>query len=119
MSYCRFSSDNWASDVYVYESGTGYQIEVAGSKHVGDSPCPVADVFADNFPEQYLAQQTWLESAKLVPIGLSFDGDSYTLPTPTECADRLLELRAAGYHVPQFAIDNLRMEALESMDGGQ
>lgn len=38
MSYCRFSSDNWGSDVYAYESGDGVAVHVAASKYVGDVP---------------------------------------------------------------------------------
>lgn len=34
MSYCRFSSDNWKSDVYVYDAGYAYVIHVAGKKRL-------------------------------------------------------------------------------------
>ena len=35
MSYCRFSSDNWRCDVYVYErSGGGWATHVAGNRHI-------------------------------------------------------------------------------------
>jgi hypothetical protein len=35
------------------------------------------------------------------------------LPTPAACRDRLIELRADGYKVPQRAIDMLETEANE------
>lgn len=46
----------------------------------------------------------------LRPIGLPYDGESFNDPTPGECADRLEQLRAIGYIVPQSAIDRLRAE---------
>lgn len=40
MSYCRFSSDNWRSDVYVYEDvGGGWTTHVAGRRRaIGPIP---------------------------------------------------------------------------------
>lgn len=54
-----------------------------------------------------------MASLHLMPlrsIGKAHDGESYNDATPTECADRLERLRAAGYVVPQYAIDALRLE---------
>lgn len=39
MSYCRFSSDNWWSDVYVYKSAEGWVTHVAGRRGI-ISPVP-------------------------------------------------------------------------------
>lgn len=49
----------------------------------------------------------------LRPIGLPHDGDQFNHDTPGECADWLLELRALGYFVPQYAIDALQAEAAQ------
>lgn len=43
-------------------------------------------------------------------IGLPFDGETFSDPTPQECADRLVWLRGMGYTVPQGAIDALYAE---------
>lgn len=57
----------------------------------------------------------WLdENSALEKINLEHAGESFSDDTPRECADRLLELRKIGYHVPQFAIDALIEEACES-----
>jgi hypothetical protein len=52
----------------------------------------------------------------LRPIGLAFDGDSFNDASPTDCADRLEQLRAAGYVVPQYAIDALRDEVVQDYE---
>jgi hypothetical protein len=36
MSYCRFSTDNFNSDVYVYESEQGYVVHIAENRYVFD-----------------------------------------------------------------------------------
>jgi hypothetical protein len=41
----------------------------------------------------------------------SLAGRSFNDETPGECADRLESLRAAGFNVPQYAIDELREES--------
>lgn len=117
MSYCRWSSDQHKSDVYVYDSGPFIVTHVACNKRVlaeGDErPEPVS--ILDAGPEAYLAYTRELEAvlsrAELVPIGLPFDGESFTDPTPAEAAIRLKELRSLGYYVPQFAIDTLLEDA--------
>jgi hypothetical protein len=43
-------------------------------------------------------------------IGLPHDGAAFHDETAGECADRLRDLRAMGYHVPQHAIDALTEE---------
>ena len=52
-------------------------------------------------------------SLRVIPlrnIGMPEDGETFTDKTPEECAGRLEGLMAAGYRVPQYAIDNLRAE---------
>lgn len=54
-------------------------------------------------------------SLNLIPlraIGLPHDGETFNDPTPTDCADRLEQLRGLGYKVPQHAIEALRGEVL-------
>jgi hypothetical protein len=55
-------------------------------------------------------------SMSLIPrknIGLKFDGETFTDASAGECADTLCMLRSAGYRIPQYAIDDLRKEAME------
>jgi len=107
MSYCRFSSDNFTSDVYVYESAEGFVTHVAVNRHVSDMPIPESDGSID----RYIEQEKWLREAGHVPIRLPEDGKTFYDETAGDCAYRLEALAAMGYHVPQYAIDALREEA--------
>ena len=46
-------------------------------------------------------------------IGGPHDGARFNDETPQLCADRLEMLRAAGYNVPDYAIERLRKETAE------
>jgi hypothetical protein len=116
MSYCRFSSDNWSSDVYVYANVDGcWTIHVAGRRYTGEIPKvpPLCGDDVNAFVAAHQAQLAALDTTTMVPIGLPHDCASFDEPTPGACADRLEELQALGYHVPQYAIDELRREASE------
>lgn len=143
MSYCRFSSDNWKSDIYCYEHcGGGFTTHVAGNKRafpaIPDIPARWLPRFGGEwslagrrviYPSRrreiaarvvfgmwarWHQLHMWsVNLIPLVPIGLPHDGEAYSDDTATECADRLESLRALGYHVPQSAINALRAEAAE------
>lgn len=110
MSYCRWSSDNWQSDIYAYESVDGYfAIHVAGQKRVGDIPeLPnILTVSAEEFIEAYTRQDEALERAQLVPIGLPYDGQTFKELTIEAAIARMKFLQQEGYHVPDWAIVTL------------
>lgn len=122
MSYCRWSSDNWKSDLYVYASvGDFYSINVAANRLVGDAPevpsilTPGLDM--EEYTKAYKAQLAWLHKAERVPIELPYAGESFAEDTAADARDRLLMLRELGYHVPQYAIDQLDEEAKEELLG--
>lgn len=54
----------------------------------------------------------------LRPIGLPHDGARFNDDTPEDCAYTLETLRAAGYVVPQYAIDSLRREVVATPASG-
>lgn len=114
MSYCRWSSDNFTSDVYVYEHVDGsWTTHVAGRRYVGDVS-PITD-FKDaaTWVAQSKAQSESLAKCVTTPIGLPSDGKTIKDDSPGGCADTLERLRAEGYTVPQYAIDELRAEQAE------
>lgn len=116
MSYCRFSSDNFQCDVYVYEAiDAGWMTHIAANRIANATAIPTVDFRSADFAEQFAAQLAYVRTANREPIGLPLDGTSHRDNTPGECADRLVALRAMGYIVPQHAIDELRLEA--GLDG--
>ena len=124
MAYCRFSSDNFKSDVYCYYSASGYLVMVANNRIT--SPIPEASLhsmFVDGDPQKGTTEATlsaWsaqnklhneaLDAAVRAPIGLPEDGNSYTFDYPEEAVAYLKELREMGYHVPEQAFLGLQEE---------
>lgn len=113
MAYCRWSSDNWKSDVYVYESNRGIEIYVAGMRYAGEAP--EGDYYVDGKynAEHYKAVHDWLASAERVEIGGPSDGKCYVCERE-DALTVLDRLRTEGYHVPQYAIDEIRKELEEN-----
>lgn len=113
MSYCRFSSDNWKSDVYVYASAEDcYSIHVAGNRTVGETP-EVPDIRTADFDEwkaAHDAQMAWLNKVERHKIDLPYAGESFCEESPEAAVARLKELQEIGYHVPQYAIERLEEE---------
>jgi hypothetical protein len=117
MSYCRWSSLNFGCDLYVYEdSAGGWTIHVAGNRVVGKVPEVVWPVdqsveARDRFVTSYQSMLAFLETAEREPVGLPLAGESfYGLPTAGACADKVEELIALGYRVPDYVVPDLRVE---------
>lgn len=119
MSYCRFSSDDWRSDVYVYESVEGWVVHVAGSR--GDAPIPGPDMkglIDGRVPPERVAEQVAdmnrrIENRNLVPIDHPLAGETRTFGEADSCADWLEHLVGEGFHVPRHVVPALREEADE------
>lgn len=124
MSYCRWSCDDYQSDVYCYERGHSglFVTHVANVRVIYNEPLPEPAPFDRKHTEQWLARHrkvsAMLEAARREPIGLPFDGETFDDSTPGETADRLEWLRGLGYRVPQHAIDVLREEQAEMTEKG-
>jgi hypothetical protein len=125
VSYCRWSSDDWKSDVYVYEDVDGYwSIHIAGRRVVFAEPLPPPVTLPHPFTEEQF--HAWWERSELVAairdrsemvdIGLPHVGETFEEPTPGAAADRLAYLRGLGYHVPDGVIKTLREEQTERAD---
>jgi hypothetical protein len=116
MSYCRFSSDNWKSDVYVYAHVDGtWTTHVAGRKRVGELPEHPSwnEPIDDDWMRRAREHAAAVSAAEMVPIGLPHDGKTFKDGSPGECWATLVMLKTAGYHVPQYALDELYDEANE------
>ena len=117
VGYCRFSSDDFQCDVYVYHDvGGWWQTWVAASRAVFKEPMPGrVDTDDPDWGDHYFGRHQEVmairDDADRVDIGGPYDGRSFQDPTPGDCAERLVMLREAGYNVPQYAIDELREEA--------
>lgn len=115
MSYCRFSSNDYQCDVYVYESEGGWEIHVAGNRFAFKEPLPEhiewSQENAEVFFDRMRRVRSLVDEAERIEITLEHAGDSFTEGSAIECADRLEYLQRLGYVVPQYVIDELREEA--------
>ncbi len=111
MSYCRWSSDGFQCDVYVYETCGGYAVHVARNRR----PRRVCDLDVSSLEafqrthEQQLAELN-AEDNEPVPIGGSCDGKSFSMPDVVDTYRLLCELRLRGYKVPEYALEALLAE---------
>ena len=119
MSYCRWSSDQFRCDLYVYEDvGGWWSTNVAGRRPW--IPGPPFTLLTN--PPRWLPTSLacriydWWETAMQWHhrnINGPHDGESFADDSPGACADRLEELRAAGYHFPAYVIPDLRRDQAE------
>ena len=120
MAYCRFSSCNWTCDVYVYEACTGgITIHVAGHRRFGTTPIPELpkgwpDVPVEELSAALVAQDVWLATSQMVPIGLPHDGETISGLSALDAIETLRKLQLLGYMVPTFAIEQLIEDAADT-----
>lgn len=103
MSYCRFSSDNFKSEVYAYEGDEGFVVSVAALRLKKMPPDP-PDPSAPDYCKRRSAYFGKLERAKRVKIELPHAGATLACADLQTLKDTLLELRGIGYHVPDSAL---------------
>jgi hypothetical protein len=115
MSYCRWSSDGFQCDVYVYESDAGWITHVAAKRRAARAP-ELDWSTPERWTQTQAAQRAFLDDPNnpSLPIGLSEDGQTFCDASPAGCAAQLLRLKALGYQVPQDAIDALLDESRQA-----
>lgn len=114
MSYCRFSTDDFQCDVYVYaDVAGGYTTHVAVNRvvfaHPLPPPVPMQEV--DAFLARHRQMMALIDTSPREPILLEHAGERFNDDTAAECAARLTHLRALGYRVPDGVIEALRETA--------
>lgn len=119
MSYCRFSTDNYRCDLYIYaDCAGGFTIHVAGSRYVADTPIPEIPDGWHKLPPTEMqalwdAQAAWIKTARMEPITLPHAGESFYNLDADQTVERAKELRRLGYSFPDFVLTALEDEARE------
>ena len=113
MSYCRWSSDSYRSDLLCFRSGTGFETHVARLRRVlpDDLDAPDASLLhvdAHRYDEELLAFTAALDLAPRVSIGLEHDGAVFVDDSENEMFERVAQLADAGYRVPSEVLDVAR-----------
>lgn len=118
MAYCRWSTDDFQCDLYVYEDcAGGWTIHIAGRRTVYSEKLP---------PPIELTQETALEyfhrhqkimqmhgSAKMVEIDLPYVGETILVDSLQELLATLIQLKEIGYIFPDSVIKEVEGEIAE------
>lgn len=115
MSYCRFSSDDYGCDVYVYEDALGFVTHVANNRLRFDEPLPPRVSFQDEdaWVARMVLVQKRAETAPREPIAMPHAGETFVDPTAEALITRLEDLVRLGYRIPTYVFDVLRNEIAE------
>lgn len=124
MSYCRWSSEDFGCDLYCYESNDGWVTHVASQRIEWTPPeggtlydLPKSDAGTADFEAwtaRRKARSAAFDAAPMHPIGLPFDGKTFTDSTLEGFRERLLSLRAAGYQFGEYVIEAVDEEIAEA-----
>ncbi len=113
MSYCRWSTDNFACDLYCYEDCLGgYTTHVSAGRYVDKGP-KIPELTADNvveYTESLNSQLNFLATCKVEPINLPHAGETFNDGTLEEFKERLLYLRGLGYRFPDYVLETIDEE---------
>lgn len=119
MSYCRFSSDDWSSDLYCYEDDLGgFTTHVARIRYVLKETLPLPIAFDDHNIEAWLDRDEKVmaaaKGADRVPIDLPHAGETFNDPDLQSFLDRIVYLKSLGYRVPDYTIQAIQEEIEEA-----
>ncbi len=119
MSYCRWSTDDFRCDLYIYDDVRGrVTIHVAGRRRLipDDAyppPLPDGPFDADAYMQRHQAVMALMEDKRYPwqDFGLPHDGESFSGLDYAEAAAKVRELIALGYRCPADVADELQAEA--------
>lgn len=112
MSYCRWSTNDFQCDLYVFASCYGgYEINIRKTRPVFTEPLPAVVPFDKDHVKEWLARDNivrdMLHKSALVPIGLLHDGKTFSgdLEETISTLENLCDL---GYKFPLEIIDEIK-----------
>lgn len=115
MSYCRWSSADFACDLYCYYSDQGYETHVAANRVVGSVPHVDYMAPIDEVKLKYNAQSKFLANCTHEAIDLPHAGDTFVDLTLVDFDYRLRYLRQVGYRFPDQVFERIWAERAEEV----
>ena len=120
MSYCRFSTEDHKSDVYIYEDVyLGLTVHIARSRYVIDRsklppPIPYSPETIEEFTARSHLVSKILNESEMIPIDNEHAGRTYSFNNIEDCIKLLEDLERQGFYVPKTAMAILREELKEN-----
>lgn len=109
MSYCRWSSDNFKCDLYVYKHVNG-----GWTTHVINNRLKVSEEEYARYIDKMLAEgNASLAEECFEPLNLPHAGETFSDPTLEALKERLLYLRGLGYRFPDYVLERIDREITE------
>lgn len=113
MAYCRWSTDDFLCDLYIWDDVAGHTaVAVASRRVVYEEPLPEPIPWDVERIEEIYARQKVVRDLPqhYEDIELPHAGEILCVPTPAAAADLVAELRALGYCCPDGIEQALREE---------
>jgi hypothetical protein len=114
MSYCRWSSDDFQCDIYLYEDvDGGWTLHTAGNRPVwpeGLLPPPAPDNDIHAWMVRNSKVMDLLENIPRVKINGPHDSKTFRCGTIGKVRELLLDLRANGYRFPNYVLETVQDE---------
>ena len=121
MSYCRFSTEAFRSEVYVYDDVMGgTTVHVASSRRIGEFP-KIPSLSDGLRPEEFVdAYRKAFADVQKLPreeIKSSFAGTSHYFDGPCQARNFLIFLKEEeGFYTPQDCLDALEEACKEEQE---
>lgn len=118
MALCRWL--DYRCDLYIYESSLGIECHVATRRYENEPeppPFPVGEDEAEwaGFREAWAAYAGAVDASHLIPIGGPHDGAFTIFSTWSDLFVYVLDLKAAGYQVPDWVLGEISEEVKEAV----
>jgi len=112
MSYCFWSSDNWKSDVYIYDGSEGITCHVASYSLEGYIPKlpDIRSVSAKGFKIAYDRHMRAVESCERKKHPSPMAGQTFWSKDTADMIFKLRQLQLEGFHVPEYVFEELGEE---------
>jgi hypothetical protein len=104
MAWCTFASDDYGCDLRLALLTTGFTINTAWQRIVGDIPRTEhlqEEGFELELEEAEREQTRFLKTAVREPIGLPHAGEEFVFEERDDFVEKVRELVELGYRIPQ------------------
>lgn len=115
MSFCRFSSDDYRSDFYAFESAEGYELYIARNRVIWDPPPSAMAEEALRLPpgewtEMHRVYMDALNTAPRELIDHPAAGAHFLFDSLRQLRNKIAELSEQGLHAPGWLLPELDLE---------
>lgn len=126
MSLCRWSSDDFRCDLYIYEAEGGWECHVASKRRVWEPPegttglaMLAGRIPSDEWMDRYDRYHKALDAAPLEPVRSAWAGESFTGMSIRELAATVEMLADDGCRFPESVLDDVREMLAEETAAGE